>query len=156
MLSFVVSLTMKYTDEGRLLTEVILETFKLNGLLVSAGDQLTKELGLTSARWKVLGALSNDAEPLTVPDIARRMGQSRQAVQRLANEMIKDELIAPQHNPQHERAKLLLLTQKGEDAYKNIMDKQIPWANAIANDITEADLQTVASTLKKLNDHLAT
>ena len=80
---------MKRTQQGALLTEIILETFKLNGLLVSAGDQLTKELGITSARWKVLGALSNEARALTVPEIARKMGQSRQAVQRLTNEMVK-------------------------------------------------------------------
>jgi DNA-binding MarR family transcriptional regulator len=146
---------MKHTDEGSLFTEIILAVFKLNGLLVSAGDQLTKDLGLTSARWKVLGALSEGTEALTVPDIARKMGQSRQAVQRLTNELIQDGLLETQHNPHHERAKLLLLTDKGEDALKKTMDKQIPWANAIAKEIKENDLQSVASTLKKLNDNLS-
>ncbi len=141
-------------DKSVLMTEVILETFKLNGLLVTAGDQLAKEFGLTSARWKVLGALANGVEAMTVPDIAREMGQSRQAVQRLANEMIKDELLESRPNPHHERAKLLQLTDKGKEIFSQIMDKQAPWANAIAEDINEIDLTVVASTLKALNDRL--
>ena len=147
---------MKHTPEGSLLTEIILETFKLNGLLVSAGDQLTKELGLTSARWKVLGALSNGAGGLTVPEIARQMGQSRQAVQRLTNEMIDDGLVETRHNPNHERAKLIRLTNKGAKTYKKIMDKQIPWVNSIAGDIGKTNLQSVACTLKELSNRLGT
>ncbi len=145
---------MKRTQQGTILTEIILETFKLNGLLVSAGDQLTKELGITSARWKVLGALSNEARALTVPEIARKMGQSRQAVQRLANEMVKSGLLVTQHNPNHQRAKLLILTSKGQDTFDKVMAKQTPWVNGIANEINETELQSTLDALKVLNNHL--
>jgi len=145
---------MKHTHKGSLLTEAILETFKLNGLLVTAGDQLIKELGLTSARWKILGALSYSDTALTVPDIAREMGQTRQAVQRLVNEMIEDGLIEPLDNPKHKRAKLLSLTDKGQDTYSKVMEKQVPWVNSIAKDIQEEDLNSVITTLKYLNAYL--
>lgn len=154
MLSLFVDLTMKNKDKSVLMTEIILETFKLNGLLVAAGDQLAKEFSLTSARWKILGALADSPQGMTVPDIAREMGQSRQAVQRLANEMIKDELLESYPNPNHERAKLFLLTGKGKEKFSQIMDKQGPWANAIAEDINEVDLTVVANTLKTLNSRL--
>lgn len=147
---------MKHTQEGSLLTEIILETFKLNGLLVSSGDQLTKDLGITSARWKVLGALSNGDKALTVSEIARKMGQSRQSVQRLTNEMVKDGLLETQHNPNHERAKLHILTGKGQDTFEKIMDKQIPWVNSIASEIKETDLRSTLCTLKELSNHLNT
>lgn len=142
---------MKHTQKGSLLTEAILETFKLNGLLVTTGDQLIKELGLTSARWKVLGALSYSEGAITVPDIAREMGQTRQAVQRLVNEMIEDELIEPLDNPKHKRAKLLSLTDKGQDTFRKVMEKQIPWVNSLAQDIKKDDLNSVVTTLKYLN-----
>ncbi len=145
---------MKQTNKSDLMTEIILETFKLNGLLIAAGDELTKELGLTSARWKILGALSDSTKAMTVPDIAREMGQSRQAVQRLANEMTKDGLLTTRHNPNHERAKLLYLTDKGEAVFKKIMSKQIPWASSIASGIEKSDLLVVEKTLRKLNEHL--
>ncbi|MDH3233798.1 MAG: MarR family transcriptional regulator, partial [Alphaproteobacteria bacterium] len=38
-------------------TALILETFRLNGRLLAAGDRLVGDLGLTSARWQVLGAI---------------------------------------------------------------------------------------------------
>ena len=141
---------MKHTHKGSLMTDIILDTFKLNGLLVVEGDLLISDLGLTSARWKVLGALSNGLEAMTVSDIARMMGQSRQAVQRLSNEMLKDGLLEAQINPKHQRAKLMKLTEKGIQAYEQAMQKQVPWVNRIAGDFEEKDLELASSILEKL------
>lgn len=146
---------MKHTNKGSLLTEAFLEIFKLNGLLVSTGDLLIKELGITSARWKVLGALSNNDTKMTVPDIARMMGQSRQAVQRLVNEMIKDGLLEHLDNPNHQRAKLLCLTDKGQDTFNKVMKIQIPWVNSIAQNIEEKDLNSIVKTIKNINSDLS-
>ncbi len=44
-------------------TQLILETFRLNGRLIAAGDRLTKELGLSSALWQVLGAIDEAKLP---------------------------------------------------------------------------------------------
>ena len=145
---------MNQTHKGSLLTEAFLETFKLNGLLVTTGDQLIKELGLTSARWKILGALSYGDKALTVPDIARAMGQTRQAVQRLVNEMMEDGLLETMDNPKHKRAKLLSLTEKGQDTFRKVMEKQIPWVNSMAQDIQAEDLNSFVTTLKYLNAYL--
>ena len=145
---------MKHTHKGGLLTEAVLETFKLNGLLVTTGDQLIKELGITSARWKILGALSYSDSAMTVPDIARAMGQTRQAVQRLVTEMIEDGLLELLNNPKHQRANLLSLTNKGQNTFSKVMEKQIPWVNSIAQDIRKEDLNTVVTTLKYLNAYL--
>lgn len=145
---------MEHTLKGSILTEVFVETFKLNGFLIAAGDQLVKELNLTSARWKILGALSQSKNSMTVPEIARTMGQSRQAVQRLANEMTDDGLLEPVDNPNHQKAKLICITNKGQDTYNKVMEKQIPWANAIAQELKEADLESALSTLKFLNSYM--
>lgn len=141
---------MKHTAKGSFVTDIILETFKLNGLLVSEGDLLISDLGLTSARWKVLGALANEPELMTVSDIARAMGQSRQAVQRLSNEMLQDGLLETQENPKHQRAKLIKLTKKGVRIYEQAMQKQIPWVNSIGSDFKEEELKLAASVLEKL------
>lgn len=145
---------MKHTINGELLTQIILDSFKLNGLLVSEGDQLVKDAGLTSARWKVLGALSNKTNRLTVPDIARTMGQSRQAVQRLANEMSADGLLETEINPNHQRAKLLRLTNKGQQAYQQAMQKQIPWVNSLSSEFEESELKSVASLIERFVNQL--
>ncbi|MCU7929790.1 MAG: MarR family transcriptional regulator [Candidatus Thiodiazotropha sp. (ex Codakia rugifera)] len=145
---------MNRTDAGTLMTEIILEVFKLSGLLVLEGDQLTKELGLTSARWKVLGALAGAGRPMTVPDIARSMGQTRQAVQRLVNEMKEDGLLDTQTNPGHKRAKYQILTGKGKEYFDIMERKQIPWVNAVADGFDVKDLKNVSVILRKLTETL--
>lgn len=145
---------MKHTAEGSLFTNIILEIFKLNGLLVNEGDKLIKELGLSSARWKVLGALSQTQHPLTVPSIARIMGQTRQAVQRLSNEMRKDGLLETEVNPNHKRAKFLKLTKKGKEVYTLLENKQVPWVNSIAAGFDTKDLEISYQILKEMRDLL--
>ena len=147
---------MKHTKEGKQFTDIVLQVFKLNGLLTLEGDKLTKEQGLSSARWKILGAISLSPTPLTVPQIARNMGQTRQAVQRLVNEMENDGLLSFTNNPHHKRAKLLVLTQKGRNTYERLAQKQISWANSTATKISSSDLQLTSSVLLKLIDALET
>jgi DNA-binding MarR family transcriptional regulator len=140
----------KHSAEGKLLTEIILGIFKLNGLLITEGDQLINGLGLSSARWKVLGAISESDRPMTVPDIARMMGQSRQAVQRLSNEMKEEGLLETKNNPGHKRAKLLALTDEGKSIYAEVEQLQIPWVNSIADEIETTDLKHTSSVLQRI------
>ena len=81
------------TSEGETATEVVLATFRANGLLLAAGDELAGTQGLTSARWQVLGAITLADMPLSVPHIARRMGLTRQSVHVTVNRLV-DELDA--------------------------------------------------------------
>ena len=47
----------KRTPAGEALTGLILDLFRLDGLMLTAGDRLVARLGLTSARWQILGAI---------------------------------------------------------------------------------------------------
>jgi DNA-binding MarR family transcriptional regulator len=116
-------------------TALILEVFRLNGRLLAAGDGLVSKLGLTSARWQVLGAvaLSPTAEP--VARLARYMGLNRQGVQRIVNELAEEDIVGFQQNPHHRRAKLVMLTKKGRQAYEAASRLQTPWVNALSNGI---------------------
>src|SRR3984885_10641462 len=95
-------------------TDLVLETFRLNGRLLVSGDELVADLGLTSARWQVLGAMALSPVPLSVAQIARNMGLTRQAVQRLVNEMQGDVLVRLAPKPHHQRAKLGVLSATGK------------------------------------------
>jgi len=141
---------MQHTKQGQLFTQIVLECFKLNGLLIAEGDQITSELGLSSARWKTLGALSLSTRPMTVPQIATTMGQSRQSVQRLTDAMQKDGFLEYQENPYHKRAKLVALTNEGERIYKLLEKKQIPWANSSSANISAGDMNVTLTVLKKM------
>ena len=90
---------MEDSQKGPVFTEVVLEIFKLGGLLIHEGDHMTSEYGITSARWKILGAIALSGRPQTVPQIARTMGLTRQAVQRLVDAMNKDGFLEFENNP---------------------------------------------------------
>src|SRR6476660_4453281 len=90
-----------HTPAGEAFTHLVLEVFRLNGRLLSVGDRLVAGLGLTSARWQVLGALHGSTGRLTVSQIARSMGLQRQSVQRLVDVMTADGLLQLVENPQH-------------------------------------------------------
>ena len=136
---------MAHTKTGRLFTELILEVFRFNGILIEAGDKLIKDLGLTSARWQVLGSLVDG--PLPVADIGRRMGLSRQNVQRIANRLQKDGFLDTSPNPAHRRAKLYFLTQFGVEVIEEITKRQEKWVNQLSKDMDLANLNTSLSLL---------
>ena len=138
------------TRAGETLTELVLEVFRLNGRLLASGNCLVADLGLTSARWQVLGAIALAATPLPVAHIARNMGLTRQAVQRLVDEMAADGLVAFAANPHHRRAKLVLLTGEGRDVYQAALDRQIPWVNRLAAALEEKDIDTALRVARTL------
>lgn len=141
-----------YTTGGQLVTEIVLEIFSLNGRLISAGDRLTAPLGLTSARWQVLGALHEGAAPAS--HVARRMGLTRQSVQRVVNILLDEGLVLAEENPHHKRAHLLRLSDKGEKTLAKITDRWAKVANEMADGFTEKQLRQVDSMLKTLTDNL--
>jgi DNA-binding MarR family transcriptional regulator len=143
---------MQRTASSHAFTELILEIFRLNGLLLSAGDALTRPLGQTSARWQVLGAL--DEAERTVADIARRMGLTRQSVQRTADLLEADGLVSFTDNPAHQRAKLAMLTPRGQATLNSITRRQIEWANRIASGLAKNDLQHAIDTLQQVRQAL--
>ena len=83
--------TCNYTLSGQAVTGMILETFQLNGRLLAAGDQLVQDLGLSSARWQVMGALVDG--PLPAAQIARKRGLARQSVQRIVDILADEQVV---------------------------------------------------------------
>ncbi len=131
-------------------TDLILETFRLNGRLLAAGDALVGDLGLTSARWQVLGAVAMAPMPLPVAHIARNMGLTRQTVQRTVNELEAAGLVRFAPNPHHQRAKLVLLTGQGEAVYAAARGRQRPWAGALADGVATEAIAAATAVLRSL------
>lgn len=148
------TMTTRHTDGGALLTEVMLSVFRLQGRLIQEGDQLVSGLGLTSARWQVLGAIALSDARQTMAQIARSMGLTRQSVRRIVNDLVDDGLLARQPNPHHVRADLLQLTAAGTRAYAAAAARQVPWANALAAGLSRATLTDTLALLRTLTDRL--
>jgi DNA-binding MarR family transcriptional regulator len=136
------------------LTELILEVFRLNGRLLSAGDRLVESLDLSSARWQVLGAIQLSPELQTVSGLARNMGLSRQAVQRLVNTLVEEGLAAFADNPAHRRAPLVAFTHKGRAVYAAAERRQAPWAADLAKAVSRADIERASRVLGAIRARL--
>jgi len=136
------------------LSDLIVEIFRINGRLLTAGDRLVADLGLTSARWQVIGAIAIAGQPQTVPAIARSMGLTRQAVQRLINELLADGLVEARTNPNHRRARLFSLTSVGTAAFEGATARQAPWAEALAAGGAVAEIRAAERVLRSLRHRL--
>ncbi|RTL64364.1 MAG: MarR family transcriptional regulator [Hyphomicrobiales bacterium] len=145
---------MKRTPSGDALTRLMLDLFRLNSLALTAGDRLVAPLGLTSARWQILGAIVAAERPQPVAWLARDLGANRQNVQRIINDLEREGLVTFAPNPHHKRAQLIVLTDKGKRAFKSAMDLQAPWANDLADGVTVKDIETVHRVILTLRKKL--
>jgi DNA-binding MarR family transcriptional regulator len=144
----------KRTPAGDALTGVIPDLFKLNSLLVTAGDRLVAPLGLTSARWQVLGAVAATERPEPVAWLARNMGANRQNVQRIIHDLQKQGFVGFDANPHHRRAQLVVLTEKGKRTFDDAMRLQAPWINRVSEGLMLKDIQTFLSVILALRQKL--
>ncbi len=136
--------------------KVVIETFRLNGRLLAAGDRLLKEMNLTSALWQVLGALRSQDDPITVAQIARHMGLQRQSVQRSVDLLKQQGLVKLVENPNHRRAKLVMATAKGRAATQEANRLQVQWAKGIVDAVGLPEIQLAAQTMRKIRQFLDT
>lgn len=134
----------------KLFLDLVRAIFRLNGLLLADGDRMAERVGLTSARWKVIGIVALSSNGVTVPAIARALGQSRQAVQRITDVMASDDLIEYAANPRHKRSSLVKLTEHGQEVYNSLRAVQDPWAIGLTDDVPAAELETALRLMQRL------
>jgi len=144
----------KRTPGGEALTNVMLDLFRLSSLLLTAGDRLVARLGLTSARWQILGAIAYAERPQPVAWLARDLGANRQNVQRIVNDLYKESLVVFEVNPHHRRAQLVMLTEKGRQTFEAAMELQAPWVNDLSDGLSVKDMETVHRVVTALRKKL--
>jgi DNA-binding MarR family transcriptional regulator len=135
------------TPAGDAFSLLAIQVLRLGAMLTAAGDALAAPAGQTSARWQVLAGAEN--APITVAQIARRLGLTRQSVQRIADLLERDGLAAYDDNPDDQRAMLLRLTPRGRSALAAIQRAQRAWADALGAKIGDADLRRANDVLDR-------
>jgi DNA-binding MarR family transcriptional regulator len=89
-----------------------------------------------------------------VAEIGRVLGLARQGVQRIADVLETEGLVRYEDNPAHQRAKLLVLTDKGQAVLHDIQTRQAAWADALGAEIGSDDLTTTTTILTRILDDL--
>ncbi len=145
-------MTAARTPAGDALTDLVLPVFEVNGEFLAAADDISRPAGLTPAWWQVLGSTLDEALP--VAEIARRvgLGLARQSVQRVADRLVEKGWAEYIDNPQHKRARLVRPTEKGETALSKLSSAQHAWADAVGEQVGEAELTHVREVLLRISE----
>lgn len=138
----------RHTPAGDALTRVAALVPRLHAMLLGARDAMATSAHQSTARWQVLAAI--ETAPMSVSEIAARLGLARQSVQRVADLLERDGVSAYEPNPEHRRAKLLRLTPAGRAALQWLQASQREWANAVGARIGERELRQACVVLERL------
>lgn len=144
----------KQISSREAVTGLILAVFRFNNMLLRAGDRLVGPLGLTSARWQILGAIAYSERPQPVAWLARDLGANRQNVQRIINDLVAAGLVGFEPNPHHRRAQLVVLTDKGRKTFDAAMRLQGPWADRLSEGVSVKDIETTHRVVLALRESL--
>ncbi|WP_030771279.1 MULTISPECIES: MarR family winged helix-turn-helix transcriptional regulator [unclassified Streptomyces] len=132
-------------DEMALL---VADVFEAAGLLRRSGEAIAATEGQTQARWQLLSAVSE--EPLTVAQAARRLGIARQGVQRVANDLVREDLAAFRPNPDHRGSPLLALTPHGHHVLERITVRAADVHRALTADIPGEEIARARALLHRV------
>ena len=117
-------------------------------------DAVHQSTGITSGMRSVLEALY-ERGALTVPQIARSRGVTRQHIQALSDRLIASELIDSHGNPKDRRSPLLKLTEKGTAVFETVRERETQFLSAMSRALSAHDVDVALSTLGALESHLA-
>ena len=135
-----------------MLTNLIIPTIQLEAHFSRAGESIAATAGQTLARWLTLETVAG--QPATVANVARRLGLTRQSVQRIADLLERDGLTEYADNPDHETSRLVRLTPRGRRALATIQTAQRAWANDVGERIGEANLRQFGRMVDQLTQVL--
>jgi DNA-binding MarR family transcriptional regulator len=117
--------------------------------LRALGDQLHGDLEITTAMRAVMETLSA-AGPMTVPQIAKLKGVTRQHIQLLADALAEADLAVVKENPAHRRSSLIALTDKGKRAFAKMRAREEPVIDEIAWEFDASELERATGVLNRL------
>jgi DNA-binding MarR family transcriptional regulator len=147
-------LVVNFPEDGidAALASFVADVLELAGLFRQAADHIARQAGLTQTLWYALSVFS--AKPLTVSQAARRLGTSRQAVQRSANELLTRGLAVTATNPDHRASPFIVLTPRGRDTLSRIsqiaMESRTQWFS----DRDAPNLKAAHPEVRRLRDAL--
>jgi DNA-binding MarR family transcriptional regulator len=127
---------------------LVADVYELAGLLRRSGEVAAAAEGQTQARWQLLSVISDEA--LTVPQAARRLGVTRQGVQRVANDLTAAGLAEFQSNPDHRTSPLLALTGEGRTVLAAITERAAVVNKRLAATLGPAALKATRDGMQRL------
>lgn len=143
-----------YPAEGidAALAAFIADVLELADLFRSAAQDIAAQAGQTQSTWYALSVFSDG--PRTVSQAARRLGTTRQALQRTTNALLSTGLLSAAPNPDHRTAPLISLTPDGQALLARISQAAMTWRRQWLADVDAPTLQRAHAEVRRLRDVL--
>lgn len=136
-------------DVRGMLRELTLAATSLHAM----AEMLLRPIGESLSRWHAIDLYAES--PATVSAVARAMSRSRQYVQRITDDMVRDGLVEPLPNPAHRRSPLFATTEAGRDELRRMEDAVAGWISFLTERVSPtevADTRAVVQRLRSLAD----
>lgn len=143
----------KAQPAGRALHDLFREVFALRALLARRMDQVHGQTGLSTPQRRIARQLHR-LGPATVPDVAARLGVSRQSIQVVCNELVAAGLIEFTENPRHKRSRLVVLTAAGRRALQQAQRREEAFLAQVLPDIEAEDAAAARELLARIRKAL--
>lgn len=137
-------------NEAAELALLVADVYEAAGVLRRSGEAIAGAEGQSQARWQLLSVISGG--PITVAQAARRLGVTRQGVQRVANDLIEEQLAVTGPNPDHRNSPLLQLTSEGTATLARINDRAEELNATIAAQLSATTVTRARQALRALID----
>ncbi len=131
---------------------LVADVFHLAGVFRRRGEAIARREGRTQAEWQTLSAVADGSR--TVPQTARRLGFTRQSVQRTADRLDAQALVAFVPNPDHRKSPLVEITAAGRAALDRITRGAGAFHREVAGRVDANALVQAEALLRRICDAL--
>lgn len=130
------------------MSSLIGDVYEAAGALQMSGAAIAAAERVTLSQWHLMDAIEDSST--TVARAARRIGQSRQAIQKVANEMVAAGLLEFRPNPDHKTSPLIFLTDDGLSVQKRLWARATESHEARFGPLSRRDLDITRATLRQI------
>lgn len=140
------------SPKSLLFDDMLKALIKIHLSLITTCGTLVMDQGISHARWQLIWFISFKKVAMTVPDIAKSLGISRQGIQKQIDILLNDGLICLQENPANKRSPKYLISPKGQALHDHIESVVFfPWIEKMSENYDEKDLKKMVSQLDQLS-----
>ena len=138
--------------KDKLLLEEFLP-YKLSYLTNLISDDLSKlhtyQYGIANTEWRVMAVLGVSSG-VSAGHVAEKTAMDKVAVSRAINNMIKNGLIERHFSKEDKRRSELMLSEEGENVYRNIVPLVLQYEDHIMGTLSENERRELTNILAKL------
>ncbi len=137
--------------EIRIWLRLLASANRLESVLQS---RISKEFGISLARFDVMAQLERSCDGLTMTETSRRMMVTNGAITSLVDRLVDEGFVTREAHPDDRRTTILRLTEVGRERFHAMAAEHEQWVIGLLSGIDKQTKQDLAKSLTVLKHHL--